>query len=110
VVVRSYWATEYRLNWVLDLGFREDDSHVCGGLAAVNLTGLRHMAANLPRQEPTSTVGIPTKRRIADWDDVYPLTVLADQDAIAPITRPRGWHAPECSGKIRGKTVARVGM
>jgi predicted transposase YbfD/YdcC len=74
--VRSHWAIENRLPWVLDLAFREDESRVRTGHAAENLAVLRHVALNLLRREQTATVGVQTKRLMAGWDDASLLTVL----------------------------------
>ena len=74
--VRSHWAIENRLHWVLDLAFRDDESRVRVGHAAENLAVIRHIALNLLRQETTAMVGIPTKRLMAGGDDAYLLTVL----------------------------------
>ena len=75
--VRSHWAIENRLHWVLDVAFREDESRVRAGHAAENLAVLRHIALNLVRQERTAKVGVATKRLMAGWDDAYLLQILA---------------------------------
>jgi predicted transposase YbfD/YdcC len=74
--VRSHWAIENRLHWVLDLAFREDESRVRAGHAAENLAVLRHVALNLLRTETTAKVGVQTKRLMAGWDDAYLLAIL----------------------------------
>jgi predicted transposase YbfD/YdcC len=86
--VRSHWAMENRLHWVLDLAFRDDESRVREGHAAENLAVLRHIALNLLRQETTAKVGIATKRLLAGWDDAYLLAVLGHEDAIALVSAP----------------------
>lgn len=62
--VRSHWGMENSMHWVLDLVFREDESRVRQGYAEENLAVLRYISLNLLRQEHSSRVGIPTKRRI----------------------------------------------
>lgn len=84
--VRSHWAIENRLHWVLDLAFREDESRVRARHAAENLAVIRHIALNLLRQETTAQVGIPTRRLMAGWDDAVLLTVLGLRDAIALVS------------------------
>lgn len=74
--VRSHWAIENRLHWVLDLAFREDECRVRTGHAAENLAVVRHIALNLLRRETTAKVGVATKRLMAGWDDAYLLSVL----------------------------------
>ncbi len=75
--VRSHWAIENQLHWVLDVAFREDESRVRAGHAAENLAVLRHVALNLLRQERTATVGVATKRLMAGWADASLLQILA---------------------------------
>ena len=76
-LVREHWAIENCVHWVLDLAFREDESRVRLGHADENLAVLRHISLNLLRREPSSRVGIHTKRLKADWDNTYLQHVLA---------------------------------
>ena len=62
---------------MLDLAFREDESRVRVGPAAKNLAAPRRVALNLLRRERTATVGVPTKRLMAGWDDAFLLRILA---------------------------------
>jgi predicted transposase YbfD/YdcC len=50
--IRSHWAIENGLHWVLDVGFREDVSRVRERTAARNLALLRKIALNLPAPAP----------------------------------------------------------
>jgi predicted transposase YbfD/YdcC len=76
--VRSHWGIENSVPWVLDLAFREDESRVRLGPADENLAVLRHISLHLLRQEPSSRVGIHTKRLKAGWDNAYLQRVLAE--------------------------------
>jgi len=75
--VRSHWGIENKVQWVLDLAFREDESRARTGESARNMAVLRHLALNLLRRESTARCGIKARRLKAGWDQQYLLKVLA---------------------------------
>ncbi len=75
--VRSHWGIENSVHWVLDVGFREDESRKRKGDSAFNFSILRHIAMNLLRKEKTVRRGMRTKRMKAGWSDAYLAKVLA---------------------------------
>jgi predicted transposase YbfD/YdcC len=75
--VRAHWGIENGLHWVLDIGFREDESRVRKDHAPENMAVLRHIALNLLKQEQTTKIGIKAKRLKAAWDQNYLLRVLS---------------------------------
>ena len=50
--VRSHWAIEKSLHWVLDVTFREDDCRVRKGHAPQNFSALRKLALFFPAYRP----------------------------------------------------------
>jgi predicted transposase YbfD/YdcC len=76
-VIRSHWAIENSLHWVMDMVFRDDDCRVREGNAAANFATLRHMAHNLARRAP-GKMSIRARRKAAAWDDEYLLSLAAD--------------------------------
>src|SRR5215218_6828702 len=56
--VRTHWAVENALHWVLDVTFREDDSRVRGRAAARNLALLRKIALNIIGRDRTSKASV----------------------------------------------------
>lgn len=75
--VRSHWSIENSLHWVLDVGFREDDSRTRKDHGPHNLAILRHIALNLLRNDKTK-LGIKNKRLKAGWDNTYLTELLFD--------------------------------
>jgi predicted transposase YbfD/YdcC len=66
--VRSHWGIENGLHWVLDLGFREDESRVRSGAAQENLTVVHKLALALIQHDPQRTTGVAASRKRAGWD------------------------------------------
>lgn len=69
--VRAHWGIENRLHWMLDVGFREDQSRACLGHSAENMAVIRHIALNLLSHDKTKKGGIHAKRLTAGWDTNY---------------------------------------
>ena len=74
--IRSHWAVENNLHWVLDVTFREDDSRVRDRTATRNLALLRKIALNIVGRDRTSKVSIRARRKKAAWNDSYMLQLL----------------------------------
>jgi len=75
--VRSHWAVENALHWVLDVTFREDDGRVRDRTAARNLALLRKIALNIVGRGQTSKASVRARRKKAAWNDAYMLKLLA---------------------------------
>jgi len=61
--IRSHWAIENGLHWVLDVTFREDDSRVRDQHAARNLSVLREIAINLVGRDRSAKASVRAKRK-----------------------------------------------
>ena len=75
--IRSHWAIENTLHWVLDVTFREDDSRVRDRTATRNLALLRKIALNIVGRDRTSKASVRARRKRAAWNDAYMLKLLA---------------------------------
>ena len=74
---RRHWVIENGLHWVLDVGFREDDSRVRERNAARNLALLRRIALNLARADTSLKASLKGKRKCAAWDNDFMATLIA---------------------------------
>lgn len=69
-VIRSHWAIENSLHWVMDMVFRDDECRVRTDHAPANFTTIKHMAQNLLRR-PESKDSLRLRRKVAGWDDEF---------------------------------------
>jgi predicted transposase YbfD/YdcC len=75
-VIRSHWAVENSLHWVMDMIFRDDECRVRTEHAPANFTTVKHMAHNLIRRAPGKD-SLRLKRKIAAWDDDFLASLIA---------------------------------
>jgi predicted transposase YbfD/YdcC len=75
-VIRSHWAIENSLHWVMDMIFRDDECRVRTAHAPANFTTLKHMAHNLIRKA-AGKHSFRLKRKIAAWDDDFLASLVA---------------------------------
>ena len=75
-VIRSHWAIENSLHWVMDMIFRDDECRIRTEHAPANFTTLKHMAHNLIRKAPGKP-SLRAKRKIAGWDDDFLASLIA---------------------------------
>jgi predicted transposase YbfD/YdcC len=74
-VIRSHWAIENSLHWVMDMTFRDDECRVRTNHAPANFTTIKHMAHNLLRR-PVSKDSFRLRRKVAGWDDEFLASLL----------------------------------
>ena len=75
-VIRSHWAVENSLHWVMDMIFRDDECRIRSQHAPANFTTLKHMAHNLIRKAPSKD-SLRLRRNTAGWDDDYLASLIA---------------------------------
>jgi len=75
-VIRSHWAIENSLHWVMDMIFRDDECRIRTDHAPANFTTLKHMAYNLIRRAPGKD-SFRLKRKVAAWDDEFLARLIA---------------------------------
>lgn len=74
-VVRSHWAIENQMHWILDVVFAEDANRARKDNAPENLAILRRLALNLLRAHP-EPISMRRKMNAAAWDDSFLLSIL----------------------------------
>ena len=72
--IRSHWAIENSLHWVLDMSFNEDYSRIRKENAPHIMAIIRHIALNLLQNAKKSQVGLKGQsiaglRKLAGWDE-----------------------------------------
>ena len=75
-IVRSHWAIENSLHWVMDMVFRDDECRIRTDHAPANFTTLKHMAHNLIRKAPGKD-SLRLRRKVAAWDDQFLASLIA---------------------------------
>lgn len=74
--IRSHWAIENKLHWILDVAFSEDHSRKRAGNAAQNYSIILKLALNLLKNETSRKASIKTKRLEAAWNQDYLSKIL----------------------------------
>jgi predicted transposase YbfD/YdcC len=75
-IIRSHWAVENSLHWVMDMAFRDDECRVRTDHAPANFTTIKHMAHNLIRKAPGKD-SLRLRRKVAAWDDDFLASLIA---------------------------------
>ncbi len=68
--IRSHWAIENSLHWVMDMVFRDDECRIRKHNAPANFAVVKHIAANLLRATPGNE-SMRVKRKMTNWDDDF---------------------------------------
>jgi len=74
-IVRSHWAIENSLHWVMDMVLRDDECRMRTDHALANFTTIKHIAHNLLRTA-SSKDSFRLWRKIAAWDDDFLASVV----------------------------------
>jgi predicted transposase YbfD/YdcC len=75
-IVRSHWAIENSLHWVMDMIFRDDECRIRTDHAPANFTTIKHMAHNLIRKA-SGKDSLRLRRKVAAWDDDFLASLVA---------------------------------
>ena len=75
--IRSHWAIENSLHWILDISFRDDDSRIRKENAPQNIAIIKHAALNMLQKSKGKRDSIKLLRKSAGWDNKQLLTILS---------------------------------
>jgi predicted transposase YbfD/YdcC len=75
--IRSHWAIENSLHWVLDMSFNEDASRIRKKNAPHVMAIIRHVVLNLLQMAKTERQSIKRLRKMCGWDDKILDSVIA---------------------------------
>ena len=74
--IRSHWAIENKLHWILDVAFSEDASRKRVGNATQNFSILLKIALNMLKKDTKAKVGVKSRRLKAAISNNYLLKIL----------------------------------
>ena len=69
-IIRSHWAIENSLHWVMDMVFRDDECRLRTANAPANFATIKHISHNLIRKAPGKD-SFRLRRKVAAWDDDF---------------------------------------
>jgi predicted transposase YbfD/YdcC len=75
--IRSHWAIENSLHWILDMSFNEDASRIRKDNAPHVMAIIRHMALNMLQAVKKERQSIKGLRKMCGWDDALLDSVIA---------------------------------
>jgi len=81
-IIRSHWAIENSLHWVLDVVFNEDESRIHSKNGAENMAMIKHVVMNKLRIAQSNypiKVSLKGLRKTAGWDDDSLLSILCQR-------------------------------
>lgn len=79
--IRSHWAIENTLHWVLDMSFNEDYSRIRKENAPHIMAIFRHIALNLLQAAKKERQSVKGLRKLCGWDDGSLQNVLASKSS-----------------------------
>ena len=66
--IRSHWAIENSLHYILDIAFRDDESRIRKGNAPMNIGIIKQAALNMLRKNQRKRESIKGLRKVAGWN------------------------------------------